>query len=203
MADSCELTTAGVRTFLPSARSRKGPAIAQLIRQDHYTRPIRVQRPVLRSQHLDMTTTPPSSTIDSCDYLYVREIRELDPQALYLLLEEGRAAAESETRTIGNIQMSDVHPIRPTGRLFELFWKHYIAYCVRNESYCGATNNEEIAAGEKFRIYSKSHFLHFISRTTFASAEYPGPFQHYCILSENHVVDIVAVDGPQIREQHR
>ena len=150
-----------------------------------------------------MATPAPSSAIDSCEYLYVREIREIDAQTLYMLIEEGRAAAESETLALGSTQITGVHPIRATGRFFELSWKHYIAYCVRNESYCGVTNGEEIASGEKFRIYAKSHFLDFISRATFATNEYPGPFRHYCVLSENHVVDIVSVDAPQIREQHR
>ena len=34
-------------------------------------------------------------------------------------------------------------------------------------------------------------FLDYVARATFASNEYPGPLRHWCVGSENHVVDVV------------
>src|ERR1700735_3064512 len=140
--------------------------------------------------------TAPSVEIDSCDYLFLREITELEKGELRLAVFEGRAIAESVVVNIGGTQITDLHPVRPTGKLFEITWRTYITYSVRNESYCAVSKDEEIAVGKKFRIYSKSHFLDFVSRGTFATAEYPGSFQHYSVLCENHVIDVVSTDSP-------
>lgn len=148
-------------------------------------------------------TAPPFNEIDSCGYLLVCDIKELAPQTLHLLVGEGRAAAESVSQTFGTTTITDLHTVRLTGRFFEISWVHYIAYCVRNETYCAAPGPGEVWVGERLRIYSKSRFLEYVSVATFASSEYPGPFQHYCVVSENHLIDVVSVDAPQIREKHR
>lgn len=137
--------------------------------------------------------------LDSCDHLFLTEIREDARQSLFLLIEEGRASSESTPVYVGDTRIGDGHPIRSTGRQIELVWDWYIAYCVRNESYCGANGDEATAVGKKLRIYSKSDFLDYLSRATFATAEYPGPFLHYCLISENHIVDVASVKAPNIR----
>ena len=142
----------------------------------------------------------PSPAIDSCGFLFLRWITELDYQQLRLVIEEGRSSAESTTLDIGGTKITDAYRVKATGRHFEITWEDYIAYCVRNESYCSADKYEEIAVGKKLCIYSKSHFLDYISRTTSASSEYPGPFQHYCIICEDHVIDVVSIHSPQIQE---
>jgi hypothetical protein len=143
--------------------------------------------------------TAPSVEIDSCDYLFLREITELEKGELRLAVFEGRAIAESVVSNIGGTQITDLHPVRPTGKLFEIIWKTYITYSVRNESYFAVSKDEEIVVGKKFRIYSNSNFLDFVSRGTFATTEYPGPFQHYGVLCENHIIDVVSIDAPQIQ----
>jgi|HubBroStandDraft_1064217.scaffolds.fasta_scaffold149284_1 hypothetical protein len=150
-----------------------------------------------------MSVTAPSPEIDSCESLFVCEILEIAPQTLHLQIEEGRSAEETETVDIGGTKITGVHRVLPTGRIFEVTWKHYIAYCIRNELYAEATKDEVIAAGKMFRLYSKSRFLDYISRATFATSEYPGPFQHYGVVSENHIIDVVSVDPPDIREKLR
>jgi hypothetical protein len=141
----------------------------------------------------------PSPEIDSYPYLFLHLIAETPNQGLRLVVEGAQASAECVTLKLGATELSELHPIRGSGRIFEITWESYIAYCVRNESYCGTNTYEEIATGKKLRIYSKSHFLDYVSRATFATGEYPGSFQHYCLFSENHIVDVISVCSPQIR----
>ena len=143
--------------------------------------------------------TAPSNEIDSFDFVFLREITELEKQSLRLVVFEGRAAAESVTLKFGGAELADCHRVRPSGNIFEIIWESYIAYCVRNESYCGINKDDEIAVGKNFCIYSQSAFLNYISRGTLATVEYPGPFQHYGVVCQNHVIDVVSTHSPQIR----
>ncbi|HEY4777293.1 MAG TPA: hypothetical protein VIH56_06495 [Candidatus Acidoferrales bacterium] len=147
-----------------------------------------------------MTLAAPSNEIDSFEYVFLREINELEDQRLRVVVFEGLAAAESVTLTFGRTELTGCHPIRPSGRIFEIVWKSYIAYCVRNESYCGANKDDEIAVGKNFRVFSQSEFLNYISRATFATAEYPGHFQHYGVACQNHVIDVVSIHAQEIRQ---
>ncbi len=147
-----------------------------------------------------MISIPLLAEIDSCEYLFLRETGESDPQVFRLLVEEACASPESVTMNIGGTELTDCHPVKGTARFFEIVWNSYIAYCVRNESYCSPEKEAEIAIGNKrFRVYSKSYFTDYISNATFATSEYPGPVLHYCVATENHVVDVASMEQPQIR----
>ena len=75
---------------------------------------------------------------------------------------------------------------------------------LRNESYVGVDRSEQAAMGQKFQILTKSHFIDYVSRATFASQEYPGPMTHYRIICEGYVVDVIATVAPDItRLRHR
>ncbi len=50
------------------------------------------------------------------------------------------------------------------------------------------------------RVYTKSHFLEYLSHSTFACAEYPGPLRHWCIGTENQIIDVVSVEAPEIKQ---
>jgi len=86
-----------------------------------------------------------------------------------------------------------------TCRAFELVWQSYVSYSVRNESFC-TLDKEEVWEGRLFCLYSKSHFLDYVARATFARADYPGPFRHCGINCLNHIVDVVSTVEPQVRE---
>jgi hypothetical protein len=86
-----------------------------------------------------------------------------------------------------------------TCRAFELVWLSYVSYSVRNESFC-TLDKEERWEGRLFCLYSKSHFLDYVAQATFASADYPGPLQHWGVNCLNHIVDVVSIAEPQVRE---
>ena len=140
--------------------------------------------------------------IDSCYTIFVREISEPQENVLRLVLREAEVRSETVSHKIGGTVIESLHPVEPTerSRTFELTWKQYIAYSVRNESFASRDDNSEVrASGRLFRTYSKSHFLDFVSRATIASEQYPGPVTHFCVASENHVVDIVSTLLPEMQ----
>jgi hypothetical protein len=140
--------------------------------------------------------------IDSCYTIFVREISEPEENVLRLVLQEGERSPESVSHKIGGAVIENLHPVEPTerSRTFELTWKQYIAHSVRNESFASPDDDSELrASGRLFRTYSKSHFMDFVSRTTIASEQYPGPSTHSCIVSECHVIDVISTQIPEIQ----
>lgn len=140
--------------------------------------------------------------IDSCYTIFVREISEPEENVLRLVLQEADVSPETVSHNIGGTVIENLHPVEPTerSRIFELRWKQYIGYSVTNESFAAPDDESEVrASGRLFRIYLKSHFLDFVSRATIATEQYPGPFTHFCVVSENHVIDIVSTQIPEVQ----
>ena len=79
-------------------------------------------------------------------------------------------------------------------------WEHYVAYCVLNESFASPPNDEDVYTGKSFRIYSKSGFRQYISRSTFATEEYPGPMQHYEVCCQDHVINVISTQPPTVTQ---
>jgi hypothetical protein len=147
---------------------------------------------------MEFPTQPPAE-IESCEFLWLTQIEELDHNGLRLVLEEGIANPEATSTTIGNITIGDCHRVEKTdsSRIFEVVWKLYVAYSIRNESYT-QRDEYDMSNGRQFRIYSKSRYLDFIGHATFVSDGYPGPIQHIGIGCEDHIVDVVSTQGPLI-----
>lgn len=142
--------------------------------------------------------------IDECDYLFLAEIEELDGNGLRLLVREGRPTGETQdVHVAGNI-IHDCTPIgvTPESAVFEIKWEHYVAYCVLNESFAFPPNGEEVFTGKRFRVYSKSRFRQYVSRSTFATDGYPGPMQHYEVCCEDHIVNVISTSVPLANKLH-
>jgi hypothetical protein len=138
--------------------------------------------------------------IDSCSYLYLREVGEPEELSLRVVIEEARAVGPPEDIEIAGKVVSGTRPIESDSgcRLFELVWPSYVSYSVRNESFC-VIDEAETWQGRLFCTYSQSHFLNYVKQATFASDEYPGPVRHWGVNCLNHIVDVVSVDEPMIR----
>jgi hypothetical protein len=74
-----------------------------------------------------------------------------------------------------------------------------VSYSVLNESYWTRPEASEEFTGRLFSVFSQSHLLEYIKRTTVASDDYPGTLQHYRIACQLHVVDVVSTTSPRIR----
>ena len=141
------------------------------------------------------------SEIDSCKYLYLRQLGEPQDNQLRVVVEEADASPFPESREVAGSKFSEVCPIESTGnsRLFEVVWEHYIAYNVMNESYCRVDPYDIIQSGKLMRIYSRSRFLDFLALASIASKDWPGPFIHYVLICLNHVIDVACPNPPTIR----
>jgi len=138
--------------------------------------------------------------INDCKSLFLSEIQELDRNSLRVVVAEGLPAGPPKSIEVGGVTIPDCTPIEviDQSHVFEVFWRVYVGYTVLNESYA-SVDEEELGEGVRFRIYSKSRFIDFMSRATFASDEYPGPTRHYCLACEDQIVHVLSVDAPAIK----
>jgi hypothetical protein len=104
--------------------------------------------------------------INSCQYLFLREITEPSENTLRLVVEEARAQTEVVPVEIADTVIEGGHPIRSdeTSRSFELFWDSYVAYSVIDESFATPDNQERSDFGQHCRVFSESRFLDYVCR---------------------------------------
>ncbi|MBG9795657.1 hypothetical protein ABD76_25620 [Paenibacillus dendritiformis] len=103
-----------------------------------------------------------------------------------------------------DVILPETYPIESTNApIIQLDFETYIGYSVINESFTSWDDYESFEGKKTFRIYSKSRFLDYISNATFASQEYPGPYIHYGIVCLDHIVNVVTISEPKVREINR
>ena len=86
----------------------------------------------------------------------------------------------------------------PGCKIFELYWPSYVAYSIRNESFCTVDAYEQFD-GRLFVKYTRSRYLDFVTSATSADSSHPGPFIHYGIFCLNHIIDVVAASPPTVK----
>ena len=143
--------------------------------------------------------------IDGCDYLFATEIREIEELTLGVTIVEAKPQAPittvEEQDPFGFLKIGG-SPIEEddTCRVFQVIFdrNRMVSYTVLNESYGKYPQAPEAFAGKLFRVFSRSHLLDFVERTTIASADYPGPLMHFEIVCQNHVIDVICTAPPAI-----
>jgi len=128
------------------------------------------------------------------------DFQEAGQNSLQIQVAEGLSVGSPKSIQVGAIEIPDCTAIEITNesRVFEIFWRGYVGYSVLNESYA-SVSDEECYEGNRFRIYSKSSFMEFMSRVTFACDEYPGPTRHYCIVCEDQVLHVLSAEPPTVQ----
>jgi hypothetical protein len=152
---------------------------------------------------MTLPTTP--NSLDSAQYLYLREISEPRDNSLRLVIQEavanrdGAIGSRPDIPTIGGL-WAEYSPIESTEdcRTFELRWERYAAYLVTEECVgsCGQYD-DEVFTGKLFRVYTKSHFLEHLSRDTGGHTE---EIVHYKLACLNHLIDVAAYGPPEIKQ---
>ena len=138
--------------------------------------------------------------LNSCEYLFLREIGEPGENSLRLLIEEGIASADAVSTEVAGHVIADCHRVTSgdNAQLFEITWDFYVAYSIRNESYVVRDDSEKFELGNLARIYSESKFLEYVARATFACNEHPGPLLHVELICASHIVDVMSTGLPRI-----
>lgn len=133
--------------------------------------------------------------------IYLDNLEEPQENFLRLTFIRSKTNVISESIKIGGKVIKNVHSIDYdyTTPLIQIDFESYIGYSILNESFTSRDNYEEFE-GKAFRIYRKSRYLDFIKVGTFASEDYPGVFKHYGIVCLNHIIDIVSVSEPVVKE---
>jgi len=142
--------------------------------------------------------------LNSARYLYLRELSEPRDNALKLVVEEAVVnhprLVKSDMPELAAI-LKDASPIESVEgcKVFELYWKHYVAYLVTEELVgSNAENgyNDEQYAGKLLRVYTKSHFLDHSAQDTGGHIE---PIQHFKLVCLNHLIDVAAYAPPDVQ----
>ncbi|PKO63810.1 MAG: hypothetical protein CVU23_09535 [Betaproteobacteria bacterium HGW-Betaproteobacteria-17] len=146
--------------------------------------------------------------IRSCKYLYLDAIREPEENQLSIVLleaiagatltEEDFAAEPNESIRAMLAGSKAIEHVEGCMR-FELSWQRYIGYSVVNESYSNGEPESSNGRGRLLVEYEKSNYLEYLSRASFASTDYPGPFKHWAIHCLNHTIDVASQDAPIAR----
>lgn len=154
----------------------------------------------------------PTSELQSCDYLFLRDLAEPEANALRIVLEEARPGRQVDAHdTAAASRMPELEPLLhgaqsvvhgPGCRVFELSWAHYVAYAVLNESYLRAAP-DEVGEGRQLVRYRQSRFLEYVHVGTNAPTLHPRPYQHWRLFCGDHIIDVVAAEEPQVRVMSR
>ncbi|WP_426162697.1 hypothetical protein [Sandarakinorhabdus sp. DWP1-3-1] len=130
--------------------------------------------------------------------LYLTNIGEPADNQLRIIVAEGLLGEPTKIDFDG-VDLGEGRPIILTdaGRCYELRWDNYVAYAVRNESFWKAEPSEPSCINMLERRFN-SAFLRYVSETTFADDEYPGPLEHWSLTTLNHCVDVVSVGPPRV-----
>jgi hypothetical protein len=143
-------------------------------------------------------------SLDSVEYLYLRELSEPRDNSLRIIVDEAVDNRSAPSPVLPGLpEMADIlkdsWPIESTVncKSFELSWKHYIAYLVTEECVgsCGSYEDETYT-GKLLRVYTKSHFLDHLARDTGGHFE---PIRHFKLVCLNHLIDVASVTPPEIR----
>ncbi len=138
--------------------------------------------------------------IDSCYTLFLGRIEEHVENGLRLILLEAKVGGVMDDIVLGDARLSGMRAIEHTRgcRIWEVVFDSYVSYVVLNESYT-CWDERQVWEGRQFRTYTRSHFLDYLGRDSFATDEYPGPFTHFGICCENHIIHVASMDEPRIR----
>lgn len=125
---------------------------------------------------------------------YLLEIGEPADNRLRLVVAQTQTGAP-----VRNEHFDSVSPIEisRSAEAIELLWGDYIAYAVLNESF--ATADPDGPPESMLRCRANTAFLDYVARDTFATDDYPGPFDHWELICLNHVVHVASRTAPEIR----
>lgn len=135
--------------------------------------------------------------INEAPYLGLVSITQPGSNQLHITIEEAGPTDDPDPKVPRPFEGLRQIQRRPSDRTFSLRWKSYVAYSVRNESFTSRDTYEQFT-GRLFVEYSKSRYLEFIKASTIASDDYPGPLKHYGLFCLDHIIDVIAVEAPEI-----
>jgi hypothetical protein len=148
-----------------------------------------------------------AASVRACKYLYLDSISEPEENSLRVVLLEAKDGGPPTAEQLAEESLPEVRELLAASKatvhgagcqVFELVWPSYIGYSVENEGFALPEPEESVGEGRLLVVYTESVYLSYLSKTTFASADYPGPFKHWAMCCLNHIVNVASVDEPVI-----
>ena len=139
---------------------------------------------------------------------FLKELKEeLENELHLVILSAAMGENTGADDSCGNSPLEEIlsqcKPIIPDcSEKFAIIFENYIIYQVRNESYTSYDDSEK-RRGVYLLKFNKSSFLDYLSSATDAcrldnGSFYPGPWKHYGIYTQNHIVDVIALEEPKV-----
>jgi hypothetical protein len=131
--------------------------------------------------------------------LYLASLEEPEANELRIVVAGMRAQRQAPSPPDAPVPGAvRVEPDETTAT-FEILFTSYVGYLVRNETFALNATADTWTGGRLFRTYTQSEYLRFLSATTRATDEYPGPLRHTAIVCVDHVIDVVSSTVPEVR----
>ncbi len=137
--------------------------------------------------------------LERVEYIDVAEIREPKQNALQVTVKEMTLNRASTVKLPP--PLDDAIPVehQSDDLCFEITWDRYVVYQVLNESFDSGNGSEEVYEGNLFRKYTTSRYLRFIGEA-FKNVQFLDPrHQHWAIVGQDHIVDVISSAEPLIR----
>ena|SRR5216110_253657 len=131
-------------------------------------------------------------------WMFLTDLHEPEENSLRVAVAEAIAVQRSES-TSGPVSSMAPILITSDSRRFELVWRDYVGYSVRNESFAQSDKDGPSSVGA-FSERNSPAYLRFLEETTFATSVVQKPMRHWAINCLNHCIDVVSFDAPIIRE---
>ncbi|MYM55137.1 hypothetical protein [Thalassovita mangrovi] len=138
---------------------------------------------------------PIVTQVNKIKYLLTKQIRPINDRILEVDI--AAAISNEETTSMGGIDGVHALTITPQSEAFRLSFEGFVSYAVTEEMFT-QESDEEVSIGGWLRIYSKSFFLDFVKRSTWAESYYDTVLIHYQINTLDHTIDIVTSSAPEI-----
>jgi hypothetical protein len=135
--------------------------------------------------------------INSHRYLYLDRLYEDRDLELCVIVNEAKILG-GELESFDNATAYGPIVSDDTCIKYKITFKNYVAYCVTNETYAGAGDDEEFT-GTLFRTYSKSQFLDYVTASGGGLIETLDGYTHYEVVTLNQIVDVASTREPEIQ----
>ena len=143
-----------------------------------------------------MSLTNLIDQINSHKYLYLDRLYEETDLELCVIVDEAKVLG-GEPESLPNACAYGQIVSDDTCHKYKIIFKHYIAYCVTNETCAGAGIDEQFN-GTLFRTYIKSQFLDYIAASSNGVPDTLGGYTHYEVVTLNQIIDVAATREPDI-----
>jgi len=131
--------------------------------------------------------------LNKLEWLLTNEIQLCSQRLLKICVAGGIVADEIDEEFL--IPNTRAIEITKDSKLYTFSFLNFVSYAITEEMFA-QNSDEEVSEGGWVGIYSKSFFLDFVRKSTWATTKFPGELFHYQICTLDHKIDVVTSNHP-------